>query len=125
MSDLLFDRQRAVLNELWTFIDEYCTAEKESAANSATARRAASHEGETGQRALTARHESELAELDESFADEEEHLTTTHKEEEEAARQSFAEAREQMAAAEREERQRLVAGLKDAQWLADSVAEAG
>jgi hypothetical protein len=125
MPDLLFDRERAALGELWRLLEEYRHGDEELTASSAQARQTALDDGERERQALARRQAQELADLDSSFHREQEELTRRGAAEEEEAERSLAEGRERLDTSERQERERLEGNLKDALWMAASVLEGG
>jgi hypothetical protein len=125
MPDLLFDRQRAALLELWQLIEERRHGEGELNAIATQAWETAVTEGEKTRQELVGRHERELAEMNGGFRKEQESLTHRKAADEETVQRSFSEKKHRLDKAEKEEKSRLEGELKEALWMADSVLEGG
>jgi hypothetical protein len=125
MSDVLFDRERAALAELWRLIEERRNGEAELTASAAQAEQGAINEGEEARQSLVESQERELARLDAAAHRESEDLKRRLSAEEAAAQRSFSDTRKRLEAEETKERGRIDQALKDALWIADSVSEGG
>ncbi len=125
MPDLLFDRQRTALIELWRLIEERRQGEEELAFSASRAEEAVLEKGEKSSKTLAVNQDRELAELDAAFQKEQEVLTSQQEAEEEAAQQALVDHVDQLETAEKEERTSIEDELKDALWMAESVAEGG
>ncbi len=125
MPDLLFDRERAALTELWRLIEERRTGEEDLTFSSTRAERLATEEGEKTRQALAQKQTEELAELDAVMEQEEADLKRRLAAKDEAAKQSLSEKRRQLEKLEHDGRARIDQTLNDALWMADSVAEGG
>ena len=125
MSDLLFDRERAALVELRQLLEERRHGEDELSVSSAQQEQAAVEKGTQDRQALASNHDGELAELDASFLKEEEEVLARQKAEAKSAQKAAAEKLKSLEAAEQETRSRVGGELRDALWLAESIAEGG
>ncbi len=125
MPDLLFDRQRAALADLWRLIEERRHGEDELTVSSAEAEQATVEKTERERKALTARQERELGEMDAAFHKEHDDLTNQQAAEEVAAQQAFVETRQRLEAEEKEQRARIGDEFREALWMAESVSEGG
>jgi DNA segregation ATPase FtsK/SpoIIIE-like protein len=123
MPDLLFDRERAALGELWRLIEERRAGEDDVAVGAARAEELAVDAGEKARQALAKNQERELAELDAAAQKEQEELTERFAGEEAAAQRFLADSRRHLEAEEKNGRARVDGALKDALWMADSVSE--
>jgi hypothetical protein len=125
MPDLLFDRARAALGELWRLLEERRRGEEELGSFSAQTVETAVAEGERARQALLDAQERERSELEADLRREQEGLAGRQAEEETAAQLSLADDRRRLETAERKDRERLDGELKEALWMADSVLEGG
>jgi S-DNA-T family DNA segregation ATPase FtsK/SpoIIIE len=125
MPDLLFDRQRGALGELWRLIEERRHGEKELSFSSTQAEETAIENGERARKDLATNQEGELAALDAAFHKEQEDLTNRQSAEESAAQKALVENRQRLEAKELAERDRIGEELRDALWMAESVLDGG
>src|SRR5258707_8334748 len=125
MPDLLFDRQRGALDELWRLIEERRQGEAELTFSSAQAEETAVEKGERARKHLANKQEGELAALDAAFHQEQKDLTNRQAIEEVAAQRALIESRQRLETAERAERDRIGEEMRDALWMAESVLEGG
>jgi hypothetical protein len=125
MPELLFDRQRAALNELWRLVEERRVGEDELAARSQQEKDAAVDEGEAARQALEQKQAQELAELVAAFQKEQVKLTARQAAQDGETRRALLDERRQLDASEREKRSSIEGEMADALEVADSLQESG
>src|SRR6516165_6710728 len=113
MPELLFDRQRAALTELWQLVEERHHGEGQLNAIATEAWETAVTEGEKTRREMVARHARELAELDAAQRKEQTDLAHRKRADEESVQQVFTDKRHRAEKAEKVERARLENALKE------------
>ncbi len=123
MPDPLFDRARAALGELLRLIEERRASEDELATSATRDDKSARDKEEQELATLAENQARELADLDAASRKEVKTLSARLAAEETAAQSAIADERRRLEAEEREGRAHLDGVLKDAQWMADSVAE--
>jgi hypothetical protein len=123
MPDLLFDRERAALGELWRLIEERRAGEDDVTVAAARAEELAVDAGAQARQALARTQERELADLDATAEMEVEELTARAVADEATAQRFMDDTRRRLETEEKTGRARIDGALKDALWMADSVAE--
>ena len=123
MPDLLFDRECAALGELWRLIEARRAGAEELSVASVRDEQIGRAAEENELQILTEKQERERAETDAATQKEEKSLSVRLAAEEAVAQSALAEERRRLEAEEREGRERIEGALKDALWMADSVAE--
>jgi DNA segregation ATPase FtsK/SpoIIIE, S-DNA-T family len=125
MPDLLFDRQRTALVELRRLIEERLHGEEELAGSFTRREKAAVEKGERATRTLASQQERDLAQRDAAYQKDQEELAHSQAAVELAAQRKLQDDRQRLDTREQQGRALIASALKEALWMADSVAEGG
>jgi S-DNA-T family DNA segregation ATPase FtsK/SpoIIIE len=125
MPDQLFDRQRAALVELRQLLEERRLGEEELTVSFTRGEQAAVEKGERARQTLAGDQEDERAARVAAFQKEQEELTRSQAAAEEAAQRKLLDRRQRLETQGKETRTRIESALREALWMAESVAEGG